>query len=102
MTTKFQKEYIQFSKRVTSWGMTLMTISLMCCLAIIALFGLEQTAINAVVSLYTAFSAVLGIIVGAYQGNSSLEKYTRARYNYLNLFSNPSQTDQMENESPNG
>lgn len=102
MATAIEKEYIQFSKKVTRWGMTLMTVSLMCCLAIIALCSLEQVAVNAIVSLYTAFSAVLGIIVGAYQGNSSLEKYARARYNYLNLFSNPSQTDQMENESPNG
>ena len=42
MATAIEKEYIQFSKKVTSWGMILMTISLMCCLAIIAFCGLDS------------------------------------------------------------
>lgn len=74
------KEYVQFSKRLTRWGMTTMTITLMACLAIIAFCGLEQHSTSAIVSLYTAFSAVVGVIVGAYQGNSSLEKWVRGKY----------------------
>ncbi len=80
MATAIEKEYIQFSKKVTSWGMILMTISLMCCLAIIAFCGLDPQAGNAVVSIYTSFSAVVGVIVGAYQGNSSLEKWVKGKY----------------------
>lgn len=102
MATAMEKDYIQFSKRVTRWGMVLMTVSLMCCLAIIALCGLESSAINAIVSLYTAFSAVLGIIVGAYQGNSSIEKYTRSKYNYLNLMSVQTPENEVDYVSANG
>lgn len=79
---KVEKEYIQFSKRVTRWGMILMTFSLMCCLSIIAFCGLGQDSISAIVSLYTAFSTVIGVLVGAYQGNSSLEKWVKGKYKF--------------------
>ena len=102
MATALQKDYVQFSKKVTRWGMTLMTVTLMSCLAIIAFCRLDSYAVNAIVSLYTAFSAVLGVIVGTYQGNSTLEKYTRARYNYRELFDVSTPDSQVENESSNG
>ena len=74
------KEYIQFSKRVTRWGMILIGSLIVVCLGIIALCDLPQYSVNAVVSLYTSFATVLGVMVGAYQGNSSLEKWTKAKY----------------------
>ena len=76
------KEYIQFSKRVTRWGMIMIGALIVMCLAIVALCDLPQYSINAVVSLYTSFATVLGVMVGAYQGNSSLEKWTKAKYQY--------------------
>ena len=91
------KEYIQFSKRVTRWGLILISVTIAVCLLIVALCDLPQYSINAVVSLYTSFATVLGVTVGAYQGNSSLEKWTRAKYQYDDLIttSTPDDTEPM-------
>jgi len=41
---------------------------------------------------------VLGITIGAYQGNSSLEKWTRAKYQYDELMQNePVELDESSN-----
>ena len=83
------KDYIQYSKRFTKWGMIMIGVVMILCLGIIALCGLPQYAIQSIVSLYSAFATVLGITIGAYQGNSSLEKWTRAKYQYDELMNNP-------------
>lgn len=96
------KEYVQFSKRVTRWGLILISTILVACLTIVAVCDLPQYSISAIVSLYTSFATVLGVTVGAYQGNSSLEKWTRAKYNLENLMPNSSFEDEMNESSPNG
>ena len=75
-------EYIQFSKRVTRWGIGLVTGALIVCLFLIALKEFPQYVISAIQSLYTAYVTIMGITIGAYQGNSSLEKWTKAKYEY--------------------
>ena len=60
------------------------------CLGIIAFCNLPQYSIQSIVSLYGSFATVLGITIGAYQGNSSLEKWTRAKYQYDELMQNES------------
>ena len=76
-------EYIQFSKRVTRWGMILVSISLLCCLIVISFFNQSENAVNIIGKLYGSYVTIIGIIVGAYQGNSSLEKWAKAKYNNL-------------------
>ena len=39
---KITTEYIQFSKRVTRWGIILVTITLLICLTLIAFFELDS------------------------------------------------------------
>ncbi len=75
-----EKEYIQYSKKVTKWGMTLVGILAAACLALVAFRDMPAYRVSAVVDLYTGFATVLGVTIGAYQGNSSIEKWTRARY----------------------
>ncbi len=81
----YDKDYIQYSKRFTKWGMILIGAVMVICLGIIAFCGLPQYSVQSIVSLYSSFATVLGITIGAYQGNSSLEKWTRAKYQYDEL-----------------
>lgn len=76
------KEYIQFSKKVTRWGIVLVTSILIICLAVIALFNVDPEVAVTISHLYSAYITIMGITIGAYQGNSSLEKWTKARYNF--------------------
>ena len=75
-------EYIQFSKKVTKWGIVLVTSTLVLCLALITFNDFPQYIISAINSLYTAYITIMGITIGAYQGNSSLEKWTKAKYQF--------------------
>lgn len=75
-------EYIQFSKKVTRWGMILVTAVLVICILLITLRDFPQYIIAAINSLYTAYITIMGVTIGAYQGNSSLEKWTRAKYQF--------------------
>lgn len=77
---KVATEYIQFSKRVTRWGIILVTVTLLICLALITFFGLDTYIVTTIASLYTTYITIMGITIGAYQGNSSLEKWTKAHY----------------------
>jgi hypothetical protein len=45
---KVATEYIQFSKRVTRWGIILVTITLLICLALIAFFGLNTHIVTTI------------------------------------------------------
>lgn len=83
--TREQKEYIQFSKRVTKWVIILTSVMLAVAMVFVYFGNFEQHQTSAIVSLYTSYVTVLGVSVGAYQGNSSLEKYTRAKYQYEDL-----------------
>ena len=73
-------EYVQFSKRVTRWGIICVTLTLLICLSLITFFGLDAHKITTIGQLYTTYITIMGITIGAYQGNSSLEKWTKARY----------------------
>lgn len=75
-------EYIQFSKRVTKWGMILVSVMLFICLAIITFLHLSIEEVNVISRLYTTYVTIMGVTIGAYQGNSSLEKWTKAKYNF--------------------
>ena len=77
--------YMQYSKKVTKWAMILITVVVLSCLAIVSFCGLPQNNVQAVVSLFATFSTVLGVTIGAYQGNSTLEKYSSAKYQFENL-----------------
>lgn len=74
-------EYIQFSKRVTRWGMILVSLTLLICLVLITFLGLDAHKVTTIGQLYTTYITIMGITIGAYQGNSSLEKWSKARYN---------------------
>lgn len=80
MSDEMTREYIQFSKKITKWGIILVTIILIVCLLLIAMNDFPQYTIAAINSLYTAYITIMGITIGAYQGNSSLEKWTKAKY----------------------
>lgn len=75
-------QYIQFSKRVTRWGIGLVTAIFILCITLIAIKDFPQYVIAAINSLYTAYVTIMGITIGAYQGNSSLQKWTKAKYDY--------------------
>ena len=96
-TNNMTADYIQFSKKVTRWGITLVTIILIICIAAIVFKTFEPYVINAITSLYTSYITIMGITIGAYQGNSSLEKWTRAKYQF-ELAAKTSQIDD-EDES---
>lgn len=78
---KITTEYIQFSKRVTRWGIILVTITLFICFTLITFFGLDAHRVTTISQLYTTYITIMGITIGAYQGNSSLEKWANAHYN---------------------
>lgn len=80
-TNKNTSEYIQFSKKVTQWGIIAITVGLFSCIIILTFFHVSDEAITVLSRLYTTYATTLGIIVGAYQGNSTLEKWSKARYN---------------------
>ena len=75
-------DYIQFSKRVTRIGMILVSIAFALCICAISFFNLAPEAFPIITSLYTAYVTIMGITIGAYQGNSSLEKWSKAKYQY--------------------
>jgi len=78
-------EYIQFSKRVTYWGIILVSTIFILCLVAVTFFISMPEAISAISTLFTAYITIMGITIGAYQGNSSLEKWVKAKYQYENL-----------------
>lgn len=80
INTQTITQYIQFSKLVTKWSIILVSLALLICLAVISFFNLSQDAISTVGKLYASYIAVMSITVGAYQGNSSLEKWAKAKY----------------------
>ena len=75
-------EYIQFSKRVTRWGMILVSIIFILCLLAVTFFVTQPEVTSTIASIYTAYVTVMGITIGAYQGNSTLEKWSKAKYEY--------------------
>ena len=75
-------EYIQFSKRVTRWGMILVSIIFILCLLAVTFFVTQPEITSTIASIYTAYVTVMGITIGAYQGNSTLEKWSKAKYEY--------------------
>ncbi len=96
------REYVQYSKKVTKWAMILIAFVMLACVAVISFLGIEEFRVHAVVSLFTAFSTVLGVTIGAYQGNSTLEKYSKAKYNYEEILQDQHEDYEMDNDSPNG
>lgn len=93
------KEYVQFSKRVTKWGMALISFTMAACLSSIVFLQLPKYAVDAVAGLYTTFCAVLGMTIGAYQGNSSLEKWSKAKYGLDEDEENSDEKDDDEGEN---
>ena len=99
---KITNEYIQFSKKVTRWGMALVTIMLLTSFVIIAAFNISPEVAATISHLYSAYITIMGVTIGAYQGNSSLEKWTKARYNYTeSLEQNSSNIEEGEEEEIN-
>ena len=82
VTNDMTIDYIQFSKKVTRWGIILVTIALILCVLLISFNQFQQYTINAITSLYTSYITIMGITIGAYQGNSSLEKWSKAKYQF--------------------
>ena len=102
---KITTEYIQFSKRITRWGIILVTCILVICLSIIAFLNTTPEVIATISHLYSAYITVMGITIGAYQGNSSLEKWTKARYKFseaLNIEEDEENQDEIEDEESLG
>lgn len=90
-------EYIQFSKRVTRWGMILVSLGLLFCLAAVSFCNLSQPGVNIIGKIYGSYITIMGITIGAYQGNSSLEKWTKAKYQYTEAVKdNESQPDEQK------
>jgi hypothetical protein len=85
---KLTIEYIQFSKRVTRWGMIAASMGLLISIAAILFWHLNAEIAKIIQGLYTAYITIMGVTIGAYQGNSSLEKWSKARYNYEKVFKN--------------
>lgn len=83
-------EYIQFSKRVTKWGMILTTAMFLVCMAVLLLVadGLHSSDLNIITTLFTTYITIMAVIIGAYQGNSSLEKWTKAKYQCQEIVNN--------------
>lgn len=95
VTNNLTLDYIQFSKRVTKWGIILVTITLILCIGLIAFCDFPQYTIATISSLYTSYITIMGITIGAYQGNSSLEKWTKAKYQFDVATTTPNlETDQ--------
>lgn len=94
-------EYIQFSKRVTKWGMILVSSMLFICIAIITFMRLPIEEIEVISRLYTTYVTIMGVTIGAYQGNSSLEKWTKAKYNFEKVLEEPTE-DEVEEDYSQG
>ena len=92
-------EYIQFSKRVTKWGMILVSSMLFICIAIITFMRLPIEEIEVISRLYTTYVTIMGVTIGAYQGNSSLEKWTKAKYNFEKVLEEPAEDEVEEDYS---
>jgi predicted tellurium resistance membrane protein TerC len=82
MNDNITKDYIQYSKRVTRWGIIMVTIAFILCLVSITFFTTQIEAISTIAKIYTAYITIMGVTIGAYQGNSSLEKWTKAKYQF--------------------
>ena len=82
MNDNITKDYIQYSKRVTRWGIIMVTIAFILCLVSITFFTNQTEAIATIAKIYTAYITIMGVTIGAYQGNSSLEKWTKAKYQF--------------------
>ena len=65
-TNEITTEYIQFSKRITTWGVMLVTITLILCVSAIVFFSLPIETANIVSRLYSAYITVMGVTIGAY------------------------------------
>lgn len=98
---KITNEYIQFSKKVTRWGIILVSCALIICLGIIAIFSVDPEIAATVSHLYSAYITIMGITIGAYQGNSSLEKWTKARYNFSEALNSIEKDENNQDEFDN-
>lgn len=96
------KDYVQYQKRLTKWAMILITFVMIACLTVVAFCDLPERNVAAVVQLFTAFATVFGVTIGAYQGNSTLEKYSRAKYQYESMLPSSETEDEEDNELAKG
>ena len=72
-----------------------MSVAFIFCLISIGFFADKVEAISTVASLYTAYITIMGITIGAYQGNSSLEKWSKAKYQYDDLIKEKREEDEV-------
>lgn len=98
MANKITTEYIQFSKKVTGWGITLTTCMLAICIAVIAIFNINPEIAVTISHLYSAYVTIMGITIGTYQGNSSLEKWSKARYNFTEILKQGQEKKEMKEQ----
>lgn len=94
-------EYIQFSKKITRWGVILVSIMLLICLLMITTLKLDLSIVQIISQLYTTYVTIIGITIGAYQGNSSLEKWSKARYSFKETFTSINEEEKQEQEQTN-
>lgn len=72
---------------------------LIICLSIIAIFNVAPEIAATISHLYSAYITVMGITIGAYQGNSSLEKWTKAKYNFSEALKENQEEENIDGEA---
>lgn len=60
--------------------MILSSLLLLCAILVIGFFKLPENIIIIIGKMYASYATIMGVIIGVYQGNSTIEKWSKAKY----------------------
>ena len=83
---EFNREYIQFSKKLAKWTIISLVFIIVCAYVIISFVGLNSDQVQSVVEIVQAGTLAISLIVAAYMGNSGVEKMANAKYSINKVF----------------
>ena len=87
------KKYIQYSKKLATAALVLYFVVCAICQLLVSQLKQNSYEQEAVVSFHGATATLCGVIITAYMGNSSIEKYGNQKFKYQKLTTTENETE---------
>lgn len=87
------KKYIQHSKKLATFALAIYFTVCVGCITQVAQLKLNSYEIDAMVSFHNSTATLCGVVITAYMGNSSIEKYGNQKYKYQKLTTTENETE---------
>ena len=76
------KKYVQHSKKLATAALVLYFLVCAGCITLVAQLKLNSYELEAISNFHSSTATLCGVIITAYMGNSSIEKYSNQKYKY--------------------